>query len=375
MKKLNNNDYIALENILLGNNMSKTELSKILNISSPAVHKIIKKLNEKKLLSNETFLLKPKGGRPRSTIHINKKFKKLVGLFLNNNYIITTISYLDGEIIETKVRKRTYKLVQAQFIKMMVDEIEDVIDKYGSKDIAGIGISIPGLVDDVKGLVKFSPLFKSTNLKINEYIEDTFNIPCVIDNDVRSIMKAEKIMGCLKHTNNAILICLNTELGSSLIINNHIHSGINFAAGQFKNITITSNISIGEYCSYNNIVDRINKKLKTELDNPEIEYIINEANKGNTAFKEVMEDIGQKIGIAINNICQVLDIGNIVLTGAYIEDNECLINKIHNTINEANYFNNIKPNIIISKLKNESEALGSIALIMGNLFSGKKIIK
>ena len=43
-KKLNLNDYNALNHILLFNNMSRTLLASELEISSPAVFKIIKKL-------------------------------------------------------------------------------------------------------------------------------------------------------------------------------------------------------------------------------------------------------------------------------------------------------------------------------------------
>ena len=47
-KKLNLNDYNALNHILLFNNMSRTLLASELEISAPAVFKIIKKLVAKK---------------------------------------------------------------------------------------------------------------------------------------------------------------------------------------------------------------------------------------------------------------------------------------------------------------------------------------
>ncbi len=47
MKKLNHNDYIALNSILLSKEMSRAKLVDILGITAPAVFKIVKKLTEK----------------------------------------------------------------------------------------------------------------------------------------------------------------------------------------------------------------------------------------------------------------------------------------------------------------------------------------
>lgn len=106
MKKLNNNDYIALNNILLNSDMSRTELSHILEISPPAIFKIIKKLQEKNLVLETNEIMQVKGGRPRKLLLINKEYRLLIGVYLEIDSVITTISYLTGEIIETRKRKK-----------------------------------------------------------------------------------------------------------------------------------------------------------------------------------------------------------------------------------------------------------------------------
>ena len=107
MKKLNLNDYITLEMISSSDTMSRIELSKILDVSPPAVSKIIRKLQAKKLLLNEDEVLKSEGGRPRMAIKLNKEYKKIIGVNIALDYIDTTVTYLDGEIIET--RRRNYR--------------------------------------------------------------------------------------------------------------------------------------------------------------------------------------------------------------------------------------------------------------------------
>ncbi|MDK9580594.1 ROK family protein [Sneathia sanguinegens] len=208
MKKLNSNDYIALNHILLENNMSRAKLVEVLGLTAPAIFKITKKLFDKKLLISTGKLLPSNGGRPRKVITLNKKYGKILGIFLSEEYLSISISHLNGEIIETRLRKRSYATLQAKLIKMMCDELEYMMEKYGKENIIGVGLAIPGIVDSESGLIKKSTVFKGSNIKITKYIEDIFSIPCVIENNIRAMINAEKLFGTLKNNKDAFLCSL-----------------------------------------------------------------------------------------------------------------------------------------------------------------------
>lgn len=75
-KKLNNNDYIALNNILLNSDMSRTELSHILEISPPAILKL-SKITRENLVLETNEIMQVKGGRPRKLLLINKRIQAI----------------------------------------------------------------------------------------------------------------------------------------------------------------------------------------------------------------------------------------------------------------------------------------------------------
>lgn len=376
MKKLNYNDYIALKQILLSNNISRTNLVNILNITPPAVFKIIRKLTEKNLILPTEKLLPSSGGRPRSVLSINKEYQKIVGIFLSNDYISTTISHLNGEIIEKRVRKRSNTILQVKLIKMMVEEIEYVIDNYGKDNISGIGLAIPGLIDTDTGTIKKSPIFKGENLRIAEYISDTFKIPCIVENNIRAMLNAEKLFGALKNSQNAFFVFLQNGIGSSLLINNHIHKGVNFGAGQLNDTYSNTNIPLGNYCENNNILDRLSKYKNVDIENVTIPIIFENAQKNIKPYNILVDDMGQKIGLAISNVLKILDIGRVVLAGEIFTSYTCIVDKLKETIElniDQSLYNNT--DICFSKLSDEIESLGPISLIIENLFDGKKLIK
>lgn len=375
MKKLNHNDYIALNSILLSKEMSRAKLVDILGITAPAVFKIVKKLTEKKLILPSSQLLPSNGGRPRRVLILNNNYKKIVGIFLSNDYISTTIAKLDGEIIETRVRKRSYTMLQVKLIKMLVEEIEYVIEQYGKNNVAGIGLAIPGIIDPKAGIIKKSHIFKGENIRIEQYISDTFEIPCVIENDIRAMLHAEKLFGNLKEDKNAFFVFLQNGIGSSLLIDDQIHAGANFGAGQLDSTYSNTDITLGSYCEDSNILDRLSHYKNVDTENITVCDIFKKANENIDPYKSLVVDMGQKIGLALSNVLKILDIGKILLAGKLLTNYPCMIDTIKETVEiniDQSLYNNTDINF--SNLEN-IEALGALALVINNLFEGKKLIK
>lgn len=375
MKNLNHNDYIALNSILLSKEMSRAKLVDILGITAPAVFKIVKKLTEKKLILPSSQLLPSNGGRPRRVLILNNNYKKIVGIFLSNDYISTTIAKLDGEIIETRVRKRSYTMLQVKLIKMLVEEIEYVIEQYGKNNVAGIGLAIPGIIDPKAGIIKKSHIFKGENIRIEQYISDTFEIPCVIENDIRAMLHAEKLFGNLKEDKNAFFVFLQNGIGSSLLIDDQIHAGANFGAGQLDSTYSNTDITLGSYCENSNILDRLSHYKNVDTENITVCDIFKKANENIDPYKSLVVDMGQKIGLALSNVLKILDIGKILLAGKLLTNYPCMIDTIKETVEiniDQSLYNNTDINF--SNLEN-IEALGALALVINNLFEGKKLIK
>ncbi len=375
MKKLNSNDYIALNHILLENNMSRAKLVEVLGLTAPAIFKITKKLFDKKLLISTGKLLPSNGGRPRKVITLNKKYGKILGIFLSEEYLSISISHLNGEIIETRLRKRSYATLQAKLIKMMCDELEYMMEKYGKENIIGVGLAIPGIVDSENGLIKKSTVFKGSNMKITKYIEDIFSIPCVIENNIRAMINAEKLFGTLKNNKDAFFMFFRNGIGSAILINDKIYSGVNYSAGQFNNTYSNTELSLGDYCNDYNIFDRLTKKgMENEM--LKISEIFRLASKGESPYMEIITDISKKIGFALANVLNLLDIGKIVISGEEYIKSDYFLNLIKENV-RRNVDSNLFSNTIIeySKLNNDIENLGALSLIINNLFKGRTLIK
>jgi glucokinase len=118
--------------------------------------------------------------------------------------------------------------------QLIIDNIIKGIEQLISPDVVGIGIGVPGLVDEKNGIVynvQNIPSWKEVHLK--EYLESHFSKPVYISNDANCFAQGEKIFGKGEKYKNLVGITLGTGLGTGIIINNKLHTGILSAAGEF----------------------------------------------------------------------------------------------------------------------------------------------
>lgn len=131
-----------------------------------------------------------------------------------------------------------------------LDKIIDILSRIikDAKEIDGVGISIPGGVDNENGIIIEGgaiPVLAGVDL-IGILNEKTgFNV--VIENDANCVVLAEKWIGNGKDCSSFVCMTIGTGIGGGMFINNKIHVGKNFFAGEFGYIIIE------EFEDYNNI--------------------------------------------------------------------------------------------------------------------------
>lgn len=389
MKKISNREYSVLSKLLLENNVTRMNLSEDFQITPAGVSKIVKKLMDMNLVL-EDHSLSSRGGRPRKVLKLNKEYKKVIGVNFGPGFIDISVGYINSEIIETK-RRNFYFKIQDKLLQLLVEELEIVINKYGKDNIVGLGLAINGIVNPKKGISIYSPHFKWENFKIKKYIEDIFDIPVIVDNDVRSMLRAEIMFGNLKYENNFMLLYIKDGIGSSLFLNGKIFEGSNDSAGEIGHFIVDVNSKFkckcGKYgCFEAEYSDKIiREKINTELEknnkqliehNISMKKIFELASIGKEPYYSVVKNEAHKMGQIIGNILNVVDLSTIIIAGDIINSRYTFFTYFVKGIEEYSTVEfNKKIKVIPSSLKEEIEKYGALSLIISNLFDNKKLLK
>ncbi len=116
----------------------------------------------------------------------------------------------------------------------VIIQIFGLIDKIGLRNIQGIGIGVPGPVDEKKGIVYELiniPAWKKENVK--EIFESRYRVPLHVQNDANCFALAEKYYGQGKNVNSFIGLIVGTGIAGGIILNDQLYSGPNGMAGEF----------------------------------------------------------------------------------------------------------------------------------------------
>lgn len=114
----------------------------------------------------------------------------------------------------------------------ILDKVKDLVATYQEAGLAGVAISSAGMVDPDKGEIFYAgpqiPNYAGTQFK--RVIEETFGIPCDVENDVNCAGLAEAISGSAKDCPVALCLTIGTGIGGCLLIDSQVFHGSSYSA-------------------------------------------------------------------------------------------------------------------------------------------------
>ena len=214
---------------------SKVEISKELNLSMPTVLSNVKDLLEKGIII-ETGEYESTGGRKAKSIGINPSYRYAMGIVITANHLGMVLVNLKYEIVKSErvrlkfVPDMSYCSQVADFAAKFLDHMNDAEQK---EKLLGVGISIPGIINQEQKLVIKSHALKLENYSLS-FLEQAFSVPVYFSNDANAAMMAED----MNTYQNAIYLSLNQTLGGAFCIGGKLFSGENQKAGEFGHMIL-----------------------------------------------------------------------------------------------------------------------------------------
>ncbi len=109
----------------------------------------------------------------------------------------------------------------------------------GGGELAGLGLACAGLIDSELGQVMEAPNLRHwEGAPLGPWLEERFNCPVALENDVNALAYGEWRMGAGKGTENMVCLALGTGVGGGLILNGCLYRGRRGLAAELGHITI-----------------------------------------------------------------------------------------------------------------------------------------
>jgi glucokinase len=108
----------------------------------------------------------------------------------------------------------------------------------GSIAVKGVGMGLPGNIDRVRGICRFSPNFHWRDVAVAAPLQEELGQPVFLLNDVRSHTLGERHFGAGRGHQSFAMLAIGTGIGGGLVIGGRLIEGAHSAGGELGHITV-----------------------------------------------------------------------------------------------------------------------------------------
>ncbi|MFC5471361.1 ROK family transcriptional regulator [Cohnella suwonensis] len=362
--------------------ITRAELTKITKLSPTTVSVLIEELIARNLVEVIGEKISPGAGRRALALQINKDGGCVVGISLGIHSLICAVMNLHGQIVaehRTKLEIGGVSLAQQIFdaITVCVNQVETLRADL----IMGIGISIPGIVDEQEETVVYSGLLKLRNVDLRKQLSVIFpSVPIKVVNDSNAAAFAEHYFGAGKDKSNLVYLRIDEGIGAGIILGSEIYSGYRGAAGEIGHISVDPD---GEICNCGQrgcmetvlggryVLGRC-RDLATNLGiavPDSLDEIIARSDAGETWLEPVFERISRVTSLMIAGTVNFLSPEVVIIEG-WINRSVKLSEQLNAALlNISVPFVFSKHGILRATFGEKGALFGSAALMLHNIFS------
>nr|WP_304220380.1 ROK family protein [Fredinandcohnia onubensis] len=368
-----NNKALVLQLIMENEPISRADIAQISGLNKTTVSTLVTELLEEDLLF-ESGPGVSSGGRRPVILHFNKDAGYAIGIDIGVNYVLSVLTDLKGTILIEKsqtLSRTTYASIM-DILQNMIQSLMDEMPKsrYG---IVGIGVGVPGIVNN-EGAVLLAPNLGWSNIQLKEELEKLYSVPVIIENEANAGAVGEQNFGLGQNHENILYISAGIGIGVGIIVNRELYKGINGFSGEMGHMIIDMN---GKRC---NCGSRgcweayASEQALLEMSDPSIEsleVLLELAKNGDEKAKHLFEEIGNYLGLGINNIINTFNPEQVIIGNRLTLAKEWIEAPIRDTIEKhtlAFHQNDLQLNF--SKLGKYSTSLGVSAFAVDNFIKG-----
>jgi len=362
--------------------MSRADLARYLGLTPASVTRIVDELLAKRLViecSHESHHER-NVGRPPVWIKFNAQASFVVGVDLGGTFARVALLDLDGNIVlRSSVRSKHGAQGQAVLVKL----IEDIIfsaNSFGVKP-GVIVAGVPGVVVPERGLVVSAPSLGWHDLNLQHFLEERFQLPVIIENDVNLHALGEHWHGAGRGASSLVCVFIGTGIGAGIILNGELYRGATYSAGeigyslpdaQYLGQRFVEFGCLEHLASGYGIIQRARAailagngagilKFAGSPDVLEAVHVLSAYQSGDDTARNIVEDAQRFLALTLINLACVLNPEIIVLGGGIVESGMLDLQRIKDWLAKAVPF---APKLVVSALGSDAGLLGAVALAL-----------
>lgn len=374
--------------IMSNDNVTNTELAKVLNLSVPTVSKFIEELSAAGIV-RERGKLATNGGRHPLLYGLNPESCYFAGVDMKNGAVSVGLIDFCGDMAGKQTDIPYDCKDTPEGLDRLCDIVKSFIASSGvNKDlIINLNLNISGRVNPQSGY-SYSR-FNFGERPLSDVLTEKTGVHCCIENDTRAMALGEYMCGNCRGERNVIFVNVGWGLGIGLIIDRKIYTGKSGFAGEFGHMVACDN-EVMCHCGKKGCLETeasgsaLHRKLIARLEAGENSVLAERFKEvGDVSLSEIMdavaredllcielvEEVGQTLGRWLAGLINIFNPEKVVIGGALSSTGDYMLQPIRSWVKRYSLnLVNEDTKIVLSKLGDQAGLIGACLIARNRAF-------
>ncbi|GJF25875.1 ROK family protein [Streptomyces sp. HO565] len=166
----------------------------------------------------------------------------VVGIDLGGTDIKAALVAADGTVVHS-IRRATHRERGPQaVVEAVADTAAAVVaenDERTGQPLLGVGVVVPGLVDESAGVATYSANLGWRDLPLRDLLGERLGLPVVLGHDVRAGAVAESRLGAGRGHDDFVFVALGTGIAAAHVRGGQVLRGHHYAAGELGHLVVS----------------------------------------------------------------------------------------------------------------------------------------
>ena len=359
--------------------ISRAEIARVTALQRSTVSTIVEELKAEGLIE-EIGAGASTGGRRPTLIRLRAAGATAVGVDITPTATTIVTSDLVGRVLAREDVENSPR--PDEMAARVVGRVREIAARDHLGAVAGVGVSLPGLVDTGTGRAVYIPFFRWRDWAIAEEIESATGLKVSVDNDANAAALAELWFGRpeVSDSRDFIIVLVAEGIGTGIVFDGQVYRGERGAAGEFGHMIVGQGGPVACSCGNHDCWEAfasegaaVARYLKNaglsgaELPRACFGEVVERALGGEQAAIDALTETAHYLGIGISNLIVGLSPEAVVVGGHITRAWPIIAPSLEETIQRSIRRGLPSARIVASTLS-EPTLMGSISLVLARKF-------
>lgn len=299
---------------------SRAALARTLDVSPALMTQLTKELLAEGLLV-ELEQAPSSGGRPARLLGLAASAGRAVGVKVTADHVAFVEVGIDGRVLRSA--SEPFDALSSTYLTDLVARIRHFIAGGSSAPLLGVGVGVPGSVDNPGSGVVTAPTLQWSVVPLGDSLRQALDLPVIVENNVNALTVAERLYGKGRGENHFLVVTIGTGVGAGIVVDGAVLRAATGGAGELGHTPVSDD---GPLCHCGNsgcLEAHISEEALIGIARERgvigaaagIEALRAAADAGDKAAAAIFGEAGHLLGRTLAGVVHLLDPALVIVLG------------------------------------------------------------